>query len=159
MSTLTPANTSLPEYGTAPEGGERDLATVPFVELAEGRLQGVVSSGSDIARVYCAYVNAGDLGYHSSTNNNRPDAGTAKRIRWLVEAACAQYGVEHVARFLQLDVEARGHQDIATAIARKGRPTGQPDGMIFSRFLDYLRFVERDCAAGPVPEMAWFCQG
>ncbi len=159
MSAPTPLNTSLPDLGTAPEGSERDLATVPLVELAEGRLQGVVSSGSDVERVYCAYVNAGDLGYHSSTNNNRPDAGTAKRIRWLVQAACEQYGVAQVARYLQLDVEARGHQDIATAIARKGRPTGQPAGMIFSRFLDYLRFVERGCAAGPVPEMAWFCRG
>jgi hypothetical protein len=159
MSARTPANTSLPEPVAAPEGGERDLATVPFVELAEGRLQGVVSSGSDIERVYCAYVNAGDLGYHSSTNNNRPDAGTAKRIRWLVEAACAQYGAEAVARYLQLDVAVKGPGDIQTAIARKGRPTGQPAGMIFSRFLDYLRFVERGCAAGPVPEMAWFCQG
>ncbi|MFF4983895.1 hypothetical protein ACFY3O_28105 [Streptomyces sp. NPDC001046] len=28
----------------------RKLAKVPFVELADGRLQGVVSSGSDIGR-------------------------------------------------------------------------------------------------------------
>jgi hypothetical protein len=30
----------------------RKLAKVPFVELADGRLSGVVSSGSDISRVY-----------------------------------------------------------------------------------------------------------
>jgi hypothetical protein len=135
---------------------ERDMATVPFVELADGRLQGVVSSGSDIERVYCAYVNAGNLGYHSSTNNNRPDAGTAKRIRWLIEAACAQFGADRVAHYLQITPEMPDARAIVDHVARTGRPTGLPEGLIFSRFLDYLRFVERECAAGPVPEMAWF---
>src|SRR5437660_1001793 len=99
MDLASAQNTALP---TPPAHDERDIAQVPFVELAEGRLQGVVSSGSDVMRVYCAYVSAGDLGYHSSTNNNRPDAGTAKRIRWLVEAACAQFGTGRVARYLRL---------------------------------------------------------
>lgn len=138
---------------------ERDIEQVPFVELADGRLQGVVSSGSDVERVYCAYIQAGDLGYHSSTNNNRPDAGTAKRIRWLVEAACSQFGAERVARYLQIDADGAKpttSDTIAATIARKGRPTGSPFGEIFSRFLAYLRFVERTCAAGPLPEMAWF---
>jgi len=52
----------------------RDVDTVPYVELADGRLQGVVSSGSDVERVYCAFIEAGSLAYYSSTNNDRPDA-------------------------------------------------------------------------------------
>ena len=106
--------------------GERDIAEVPFVELSDCRLQGVVSSGSDIERVYCAYVEAASLNYHSSTNNNRPDMGTAKRIRWLVEAACAQHGVKRVARFLQLTIDAE-----------------EPNG-----------HLERDCPQGPADRRA-----
>ena len=41
----------------------RKLAKVPFVELADGRLQGVVSSGSDIARVYVSSIDARTHGY------------------------------------------------------------------------------------------------
>jgi hypothetical protein len=158
----SPANSShLAAAGEPSAHIERDVEQVPFVELAEGRLQGVVSSGSDIERVYCAYVNAGDLGFHSSTNNNRPDAGTAKRIRWLVEAACAQFGPQRVARYLQIDADPAKPVDadhVFQAIIRKGKPTGQPSGQIFSRFLDYLRYVERACPAAPVPEMAWFVE-
>src|SRR5947209_10323389 len=81
---------------------KRDVETVPFLELAGGRLQGVVSSGSDVERVYCAFLEAGSGAYYSSTNNNRPDAGMEKRIRWLVEQAVAQLGLERVARGLQV---------------------------------------------------------
>src|SRR5262249_60136690 len=129
MDPSSPHTPALPD--AAADAGEAwDVAQVPFVELADGRLQGVVSSGSDVERVYCAYVRAGDLGYHSSTNNNRPDAGTAKRVRWLVEAACAQFGVERVARFLQLAVQADKPGDIANEVARKGRPTREPAGQV-----------------------------
>ena len=41
-----------------PPARPRKLAKVPFVELADGRLQGVVSSGSDIERVYVSSVAA-----------------------------------------------------------------------------------------------------
>ena len=80
---------------------DRDVDTVPFVELSGGRVQGVVSSGSDIERVYCAFIEAASGDHYSSTNNNRPDAGTAKRIRWLLEEAVKQFGAERVARYLQ----------------------------------------------------------
>src|SRR5918995_7473706 len=53
----------------------RRLAKVPFVELADGRLQGVVSSGSDVGRVYVSSIAAGTHAYSCSTNNNRPCGG------------------------------------------------------------------------------------
>src|SRR5688572_10940474 len=96
-------NTSVPAASVVTE--PRDVDTVPYVELADGRLQGVVSSGSDVERVYCAFVEAGSLAYYSSTNNDRPDAGMAKRIGWLLEAAIAQYGVERVVRYLQVAID------------------------------------------------------
>src|SRR5436190_19551173 len=97
--TPSPENTSVVP---SPVPAARDVATVPFVELFDNRLQGVVSSGSDIERVYCAFLEAGSGAYYSSTNNNRPDAGMEKRIRWLVEEAVAQLGLERVARYLQV---------------------------------------------------------
>lgn len=46
----------------------RKLAKVPFVELADGRLQGVVSSGSDIDSVYVSSIASGTHGFSCSTN-------------------------------------------------------------------------------------------
>jgi hypothetical protein len=152
------AQQALPATATG-TADELDVETVPFVELSDGRLRGVVSSGSDIERVYCAFVEAGSLAYYSSTNNNRPDAGTAKRITWLVEAAIDQFGVEPVVRFLKLPLDPAGVKrpaDVAQHVLAKGRPRPEPSGDIFSRFLSYLRRVELTCRPGPVPEMAWF---
>ena len=96
----TPENTALlPQPGRA---SARDVDTVPFVELADGRVQGVVSASSDVERVYCAFVEAGTGAHYSSTNTTRPDAGTDQRMRWLLEEAVKQFGAERVARYLQL---------------------------------------------------------
>src|SRR5205085_1493527 len=97
--TLSPENTAVVP---SPAPAARDVATVPFVELFDNRVQGVVSSGSDIERVYCAFLEAGSGAHYSSTNNNRPDAGTPKRLNWLIEEAVKQFGAERVARYLQV---------------------------------------------------------
>src|SRR5438128_7263958 len=100
----------------------RDVDTVPYVELAEGRLQGVVSSGSDVERVYCAFLEAGSGAHYSSTNNNRPDAGTPKRINWLVEEAVKQFGAERVARYLQVPGDpaaVKSYHDIVGPLLRR----------------------------------------
>src|SRR3954452_8222524 len=107
MPTETPPANDHREHTSVPPPAAvaaeaRDVDTVPYVELADGRLQGVVSSGSDVERVYCAFIEAGTLAYYSSTNNDRPDAGTAKRLTWLVEAAAAQYGLARVLQYLQI---------------------------------------------------------
>ena len=158
MVPANPANTAvIPHRELA---SDRDVDTVPFVELAGGRVQGVVSSGSDVERVYCAFIEAGTGAHASSTNNNRPDAGTDKRIRWLLEEAAKQFGAETVARFLQLPGDPAQMTDLAPilqAVSRlRGPRKSEPAGAVFSRFLIYLRFVELPSAAGPVPEMAWF---
>lgn len=74
----------------------RKLAKVPFLELSEGRLQGVVSSGSDIERVYVSSISAGDHGLSCSTNNNRPCGGLGsspcKHIQSLLAEAEKQFG-------------------------------------------------------------------
>lgn len=149
--------TSIP--GSPESAGPRDIEQVPFVELVDQRLHGVVSSGSDVERVYCCFIEAGTLAYYSGTNNNRPDAGTAKRLRWLAEAAFAQYGRERVVRYLQPPITAGEIETPAALIevvARHGALRPEPSGAIFSRFLNYLRYVELGCEAGPMPEMSWF---
>lgn len=85
----------------------RKLAKVPFVELADGRVQGVVSSGSDIGRVYVSSVAAGTYAFTCSTNNNRPCGGArgyfCNHILALVTEAVVQYGGERVARYLRVE--------------------------------------------------------
>lgn len=154
------ANTSvLP--GPEPAAG-RDVDTCPFVELHDGRLQGVVSASSDPNRVYCAFIKAGTYEYYSSTNNNRPDAGTDKRLSWLLEAAVAQMGAERVARYMKVAGDPSTMKtwvDVMRAMGRYGGQRAEPAGVVFSRFLQYLQLVERVAEAGPVPEMAWFVGG
>lgn len=149
---------SVPAAGTF-VAKPRDVDTVPYVELADGRLQGVVSSGSDVERVYCAFIEAGSLAYYSSTNNDRPDAGTAKRLTWLLEAAMAQYGTARVLQYLQIPLDAAKvlrPGDVLAEVSRKGALRKENAGLVFSRFLKYLRYVELPMTAGPVPEMSWF---
>lgn len=144
---------------TSEASSARDVDTVPYVELINRRVQGVVSSGSDANRVYCAFIEAETGAHYSSTNNNRPDAGMAKRIGWLVEEAVRQYGLERVARYLQAPgdpAKMKRGSDIVAALLRSAPRKQEPAGTVFSRFLNYLRFVEWQTEAVPIPEMAWF---
>src|ERR1700726_4428923 len=149
MSIAGPENSSVVQY--AEPSARRDVDTVPFVELFNNRVQGVVSSGSDAARVYCAFLEAGSGNHYSSTNNNRPDAGTPKRIGWLLDEAVKQFGAEKVARYLQAPcdpTQARRGSEILNLLMRRGARKQEPAGVVFSRFLNYLRLVELAAAPG-----------
>ncbi|WP_354637890.1 hypothetical protein [Kitasatospora camelliae] len=146
-----------------PPARPRKLAKVPFVELADGRLQGVVSSGSDIARVYVSSVAAGDYAYACSTNNNRPCGGArggfCNHIGALVTEAVLQYGAGRVARYLRVEVaEESGAPEIASAMrATRPAPAGnQAAAAVFSRFLRHLAYLELAPTTAPLPEMQWF---
>lgn len=142
----------------------RKLAKVPFVELAGGRLQGVVSSGSDIGRVYVSSVAAGTYAFACSTNNNRPCGGArgafCNHIRALINEAVLQYGAERVARYLK--VETAGGEPSAPAVeagmsGTRPSPAGTKDAApVFSRFLRHLAYLELAPSAAPLPEMQWF---
>ncbi|MGX1128325.1 hypothetical protein RKD49_000515 [Streptomyces glaucescens] len=147
-----------------PPARPRKLAKVPFVELADGRLQGVVSSGSDIGRVYVSSVAVGTYAYACSTNNNRPCGGArggfCNHIGALINEAVLQYGAERVARYLRVDV---GDEEVtAPAIAftmRGTRPSpadGKAAASVFSRFLRHLAYLELAPTTAPLPEMQWF---
>ena len=155
----------------------RTVKKVPFVELFGGRLQGVVSSGSDENRVYVAFIEAGTGNFNCSTNNNRPCGGLygspCKHIGQMVEEAVLQFGAPRIAQFLKLkdaggmlqkfkENELLGDRTAPAADAAmiltaiKGTHKKEQAGTVFSRFLNYLRYCELKCVPEPNPEMSWF---
>ena len=145
-----------------PPARPRKLAKVPFVELADGRLQGVVSSGSDIERVYVSSVAAGTYTFACSTNNNRPCGGArgyfCNHIQALINEGVLQYGAERVARYLKVELDDPDAQGIASAMgaARPAQGDTSAAAPVFSRFLRHLAYLELAPATAPVPEMQWF---
>ncbi|ANZ41005.1 hypothetical protein BBK82_38530 [Lentzea guizhouensis] len=138
----------------------RKLAKVPFVELADGRLQGVVSSGSDVERVYVSSVSAGSYAFSCSTNNNRPCGGArggfCNHILGLIGEAVLQYGAERVSRYLR--VEGADANQIAETMRAAGPSQGDSAAaaQVFSRFLRHLAYLELAPTTAPLPEMQWF---
>jgi hypothetical protein len=134
----------------------RKLAKVPFVELADGKLQGVVSSGSDIARVYVSSITAGTHTFDCSTNNNRPCGGLygdpCKHLRSLIDEAVLQYGLERVAGYLRVEVPERG----SLAGSLQGGVERTQGAAVFSRFLRHLAYLELPVTTEPIPELHWF---
>ena len=140
----------------------RKLAKVPFVELADGRLQGVVSSGSDIERVYVSSFAAKTHVYSCSTNNNRPCGGLrgspCKHLQTLLDEAVLQYGSERVIRYLGIDAEpGTGTWELIRAM--KGQQESAPAATVFSRFLHHLAYLEVPGGVDPLPELQWFPAG
>ncbi|MBT3154237.1 hypothetical protein HTV45_25760 [Streptomyces sp. CHD11] len=147
-----------------PPARPRKLAKVPFAELADGRLQGVVSSGSDIGRVYVSSVEAGTYAFACSTNNNRPCGGArggfCNHIRALVDESVLQYGVERVARYLKVEVTGEdpdGHTVFSAMFdTRPAQGDRAAAAQVFSRFLRHLAYLELAPATAALPEMQWF---
>ncbi|UCM91255.1 hypothetical protein LC193_26760 [Streptomyces marincola] len=147
-----------------PPARPRKLAKVPFVELADGRVQGVVSSGSDIARVYVSLIEAGTHAFACSTNNNRPctmaRGGFCKHILAMLGEAVLQYGAPRVARYLRVEpgdgeeVDARSL--VAAMHSRPPHAAPEAAAPVFSRFLRHLAYLEPAPVTVPVPEMQWF---
>jgi hypothetical protein len=144
----------------SPEHVPRDVKKVPFVELFGQRLQGVVSSGSDIQRVYVSFFEAGSLNYACSTNNNRPCGGLrgypCNHLQELLDEAIVQYGIELVARFLRLPGDPAQLQAARDILRHTGQAVGDPAGNIFSRFLSHLALLELPSQHMPLHVLAWF---
>lgn len=140
-----------------PAPDKRKLKDVPFVEILGGRVQGVVSSGSDPNRVYVSWYEGRTGDFYCSTNNNRPCGGMGgsgcKHIAEVMDAAVAQYGAETVARSLGAQGATNGRAIMAAA---RGSQKKEPSGVVFARFLDYLRYMELPAPDGELPELAWF---
>ncbi|MFY1696696.1 hypothetical protein [Solwaraspora sp. WMMA2101] len=134
--------------------------------MADGRLQGVVSSGSDIGRVYVSSIAAGTHELSCSTNNNRPCGGlhgaACNHIVLLAEEAIVQYGAEPVLRFLRMEIDSEvtmGHQIVWSLDRYVKTAAESPAAAVFSRFLRHLSYLELPGSAEPLPELHWFPAG
>ncbi|HSN99024.1 MAG TPA: hypothetical protein VLS89_12085 [Candidatus Nanopelagicales bacterium] len=139
----------------------RKVNKVPFVELYAGRLQGVVSSGSDEDRVYVSYFEDGTGNFYCSTNNNRPCGGLrgspCKHLQELMGEAVLQFGAPRVINYLGLGADPAKAKDAGSLLRFiKGGPHKVEAGMVFSRFLTYLHHVGLPSTTLPIPEMNWF---
>lgn len=138
----------------------RDVKDVPFVELFSERLQGVVSSGSDIQRVYVSFFVAGSLNYSCSTNNNRPCGGLhgapCSHLQALMSEAAAQYGFDRVVRFLHPPGDPAQYGHVIDLLRHAGQQVDDPASTIFSRFLSHLALLELPPYEEPLPTLAWF---
>lgn len=140
--------------------GRRTVKKVPFVELAGGRVQGVISSGSDIKRVYVAWLEADTGKFYCCTNNNRPCGGQradgCKHLHQMINEAMLQFSPATVATYLGLSPD----DDLCDAVQLTSQLTmtleKESPGVVFSRFLSYLRYCELSAPSGSVPEMNWF---
>lgn len=142
----------------------RKIDKVPYVELWNRRVQGVVSSSSEPDRVYVSFFEAGSTDFNCSTNNNRPcgglRGGPCKHLVSLLDEAVLQFGAESVGRYLQLSgdlTKVRSARELLVQI--RGSKSPQDVSQVFSRFLSYLASVELPGSNLPVPEMTWFIAG
>jgi hypothetical protein len=141
--------------------GIRTVKTVPFVELSGGRVQGVVSSGSDIHRVYVSFIAGRTGNYYCCTNNNRPCGGLGarpcKHIHRMIDEAMLQYGPQEVAAYLGVTTDGPAIEEATGLVALlHGSEQKESPGVVFSRFLNYLRYCELRVRPGIVLEMSWF---
>ena len=128
----------------APPIRPRKLAKVPFVELADGRLQGVVSQRFG-HRARLRLVDRGRVRTRSLQHQQQPAVRRAWRLALqapeaLVDEAVLQYGVERVARYLR--VESAGERDGLVAAPTAGSISRTPAAPVFSRFLRHLAYLE-----------------
>ena len=152
-------NSSLP-LQSAVNSDKRDIKKVPFVELFNGRVQGVVSSGSDVRRVYVNFFEVETLNYYCSTNNNRPCGGLrgspCKHLQAMLKQATLQYGLQQVANYLRVSAEINTLKSERDILVKRGAILRQPAADVFSRFLNYLRYLELNGSPQPNASMAWF---
>jgi hypothetical protein len=146
---------------TAGLADRRDVREVPFVELQGGRVQGVVSSGSDPQRVYVSFVQSRTGDYYCCTNNNRPCGGLrgapCKHITEMVDEAIRQFGAAAVAAYLGVSRDVDQPQAARELLGLlRGSQRNESPGVVFSRFLSYLRYCELGPRPGTVLEMGWF---
>jgi hypothetical protein len=156
---------SVLKQGSSSSKIQKKVKSVPFVELYGGRLQGVVSSGSDPNRVYVNYITAGDPNhFYCSTNNDRICSGLYSRpcghIHEMFDVAALKFGIARVASYLGVEGDLSTLTTSGSVIGRlKCSMQREPAGMVFSRFLNYLRYVELKGSTQPIPEMHWFIAG
>lgn len=139
------------------------MKKVPFVELFDNRLQGIVSSGSDVERVYVSFFDAKTLSYGCSTNNNRPCTGVSSHVcghlKELMYEAVIQFGLLPVVQFLQLPADPGSILNDRDILGYMKGLNREYANTVFSRFLSDLELIELPSSQTPFPAMTWFTEG
>lgn len=126
---------------------KRNIKKIPFIEFHNNKLQGVVSSGSSLERVYVCVINFEDKTYTCHTNNNRPCGGLRGKM-------CS-----HLSKLL---MTARSEEKLSKIVDISSTYSFVPNGSaryseVFSRFQTKLKFLEipepKDIH---IPEIRWF---
>jgi hypothetical protein len=142
---------------------KRDVKKVPFLEMFDHRLQGIVSSGSDIQRVYVSYFDAKTLSFGCSTNNNRPCGGLGSRpcnhLKELMHEAVIQFGLLPVVQFLQIPADPGSILNDHDILGYMKGLNREYANTVFSRFLGDLELLELPSSQTPFPAMTWFTEG
>ncbi len=119
---------------------------VPYVEFHDNKIQGVVSSGSSIERVYVCVLDFNKNTFTCHTNNNRPCGGL--RGSMCSHLSSLLSNAKSVDSIRNLDVINKTYQLRQDGSARYSE--------VFTRFQDKLRFLELIDADDSIPETRWF---
>ena len=125
----------------------RGIKKVPFVEFYNNRIQGVVSSGSSLERVYVCVLDFNTNTFTCHTNNNRPCGGL--RGSMCSHLSSLLSNAKTVDAIRSLDVINKTYSLVQDGSARYSE--------IFTRFQEKLRFLElNDMQDESIPESRWF---
>ncbi|MDH5401377.1 MAG: hypothetical protein OEZ01_05525 [Candidatus Heimdallarchaeota archaeon] len=127
---------------------KRNIKKVPFLEIRNNRLQGVVSSGSDIRRVYVCVIDNNNNTFSCHTNNNRKCGGLD-----------TQYVCSHLSALISqanLRSEEDEKFDTLASTTNKQGDTKARYPEVFARFQHYLKYLQMEATIESIPEMEWF---
>lgn len=123
----------------------RSPELVPFVELFDGRLQGVVWSGGSYRCSHLPRIESSSGDHACCTDAGRPceslaACGRCTHLDALVTEAVARFGAARVAGYLGLS----GPEDRAHRIVDRlgGRRVDGGPGEVFARFRNYVGFLQ-----------------
>jgi len=124
-------------------GSDPALPEVPFLELADGRLQGVVSSESRPERVYASSISVGDHGLNCRSNDDLPCGGlgetsSCRHVEALLAQAVREFGAIRVARYLKIEV-AEG-EALGSGLHPTSAPSHAPE--VFRSFLRHMAYLK-----------------
>ncbi len=126
----------------------KNVKKVPFVEFLDNKLQGVVSSGSDINRVYVCVINFEEKTFTCHTNNNRPCGGL--RGTMCSHLSTIQKMGSNILEFTNVYGNSENFYSFNADGSRRY-------SQVFTRFQDKLKLLELEIEKQECfPEMRWF---
>lgn len=130
-----------------PPSRSRGIKKVPFVEFYNNKIQGVVSSGSSLERVYVCVLDFNTNTFTCHTNNNRPCGGLRGSMCSHLNSLLTN--AKTVDSIRGLDVVNKTYGLRQDGSARYSE--------VFTRFQEKLRFLELNNTEDEyIPEARWF---